>query len=418
MLFLAFPSSGGAYSVLSHEAIIDAVWSTHIRPLLQRRFPDATPDELRKAHAYAYGGAIIQDMGYYPYGSKFFSDLTHYVRSGDFIEALLRNAQDINEYAFAIGSMSHYSADNDGHRLAVNRAVPLLYPELKKKYGDVVTYEDRPLAHVKTEFAFDVLEVAKERYAPDAYHDFIGFEVAQPLLDRAFEATYGLELGKVLEHESKAIGSYRHDVSKVIPEATKVAWQIKQSDIQRDLPGMTRKRFLYNLSRSSYEKGWGKDYQRPSVGDKVLAFLFRLIPKIGPLKVLTFRTPTPEAEKMFEASFNAALDRYRGLLTNLGSGAVELPNDNFDVGARTAPGEYHLSDDTYAELLHRLAEQNFSGMTPELRAEIERFYADPASPNASKRNPRRWSRIQSELDRLKSAPAPSSAANKYCAHCP
>ena len=405
MLFLALPTSGDAYSVLSHEAIIDAVWVTHIQPLLQKRFPNATADELRRAHAYAYGGAIIQDMGYYPYGSKFFSDLTHYVRSGDFIEGLLRNARDINEYAFAVGSMSHYAADNEGHRLAVNSVVPLLYPELKKKYGNVVTFEDHPLAHVKTEFAFDVLEVAKERYAPDAYHDFIGFEVAQPLLDRTFEETYGLELDVVLQNENKAIGSYRHDVSKVIPKATKVAWQIKQSDIQRDLPGMTRNRFLYNLSRSSYEKGWGKDYRRPSIGDKFLAFLIRLIPKIGPLKILAFRTPTPEAEKMFEASFNATLDRYRSLLTDLGTGKVELPNDNFDVGVRTALGEYHLSDDTYAEILHRLAEQNFSRTTPELRAEIERFYAGPASPNASKRNPRRSSRIKSELNRLKSAPS-------------
>ncbi len=408
ILFLALPISGDAYSVLSHEAIIDAVWVTHIQPLLQKRFPNATPDELRQAHAYAYGGAIIQDMGYYPYGSKFFSDLTHYVRSGDFIEALLRDAQDINEYAFAVGSMSHYAADNDGHRLAVNRVVPLLYPELKKKYGDMVTFEDHPLAHVKTEFGFDVLEVAKERYAPDAYHDFIGFEVAQSLLDRAFEETYGLELGVVLKHENKAVGSYRHDISKVIPKATKIAWRVKQSDIQRDLPGMTRNQFLYNLSRASYEKGWGKDYRRPSFGEKVLAFFFRLIPKIGPLKILTFRTPTPETEKMFEASFNVTLDRYRSFLTDLGAGKVALPNDNLDVGARTAPGEYHLSDDTYAELLHRLAEHNFSGVTPELRDEIERFYAAPASPNASKRNPRRWSRVRHELNQLKSAAHPYS----------
>jgi len=329
--------------------------------------------------------------------------LTHYVRSGDFIEALLGDSQDINEYTFAIGSMSHYAADNDGHRLAVNRVVPLLYPELKKKYGDVLTFEDNPLAHVKTEFGFDVLEVAKERYAPDAYHDFIGFEVAQPLLDKAFEKTYGLELSTVLEHETKAIGSYRHNISKVIPKATKVAWQVKQNDIQKDLPGITRNRFLYNLSRASYEKHWGKDYRKPNFGETLLAFLFRLIPKIGPLKILTFRTPTPETEKMFEASFNATLDRYRSLLTELDSGKVVLPNDNLDVGAKTAPGEYRLNDDTYAELLHRLAERNFSGVPPDLRTEIEHFYADPASPNATKRNSRRWSRVQHELARLKSA---------------
>jgi hypothetical protein len=413
ILFLAFPRSGDAYSVLTHEAIVDAVWATHIRPLLQKRFPHATHDELHQAHAYAYGGSIIQDLGYYPHGSKFFSDLAHYVRSGDFIEALLRDSQDINEYAFALGAMAHWAADNDGHRLAVNRAVPLLYPELRKKYGDVVTFEDNPVAHVKTEFGFDVLEVAKGRFAPDAYHDFIGFEVAQSLLDRAFKETYGVELSTILNDETRAIGSYRHSVSAVIPKATKVAWQLKKDDIQKDLPGITRDRFLYNLSRASYEKRWGKNYRKPNAGEKVFAFFFLLIPKIGPLKILTFRTPTPETEKMFEGSFNATLDRYRSLLTDLGAaGTVTLPNNNFDVGARTAPGDYRLNDDTYAELLHHLTEHNFSGLTPELRTEIERFYADPNSPNATKRDPRRWSRVQRELAQMRSAaPASSNMSN-------
>lgn len=406
---LACPTPSDAYSVLTHEAIIDAVWATDIRPLLLKRFPTATHAELHQAHAYAYGGAIIQDLGYYPHGNKFFSDLAHYIRSGDFIEALLRDSKDINEYAFALGAMAHWAADIDGHRMAVNRAVPVLYPELKKKYGDVVTFEDNPVAHVKTEFGFDVLEVAKGRFAPDAYHDFIGFEVAQPLLNRAFEETYGVKLSTVLSDENNAIGSYRRSVSRTIPKASKVAWELKKDDIQKDLPGMTRDRFLYNLSRASYEKRWGKNYRRPNAGEKVLAFFFRLIPKIGPLKILTFRTPTPETEKMFEASFNATLDRYRSLLTDMEAGNVALPNDNFDIGARTAPGEYRLNDYAYAELLHRLAEDNFSGLTPDLRTDIERFYADPAAPNATKQHPGRWSRVLGELTQMKSARAKTMA---------
>ena len=406
--FLVLPIPSHAYSVLSHEAIIDTVWLTNIVPLLKQQFPNATPDELREAHAYAYGGAIIQDMGYYPYGSHFFSDLTHYVRCGDFIDALLRDAQDINEYAFALGAMSHYFADNEGHSIAVNHVVPILYPKLEKKYGSDVTYEDDAVAHVKSEFGFDVLEVAKGRYATDAYRDFIGFAVAQPLLDRAFQDTYGLQLSAVLDSEPKALGSYRHDVSKLIPEATRVAWQIKKKDIRHDLPGITRKKFLYNLSRASYEKNWGKDYSRPDFDEKLLAFLFKLIPKIGPLKILTFRTPTPETQKLFEASFNTVLDRYRSELSQIRAGAVSLPNDNLDVGRPTPPGEYHLADDTYAEVLHRLAEQNFAGATPELRADIEHFYANLSAPYATKRNSKRWSRVEQDLARLKSYPAPLS----------
>src|SRR6201981_2173714 len=180
ILVLSWPANCAAYSVLSREAIIDSAWDTNIKPILLKRFPHATPDELREAHGYAYGGAIIQDLGYYPHGSIFFSDLTHYVRSGDFVLALLRDSSDANEYAFALGALSHYAADNDGHSLGTNRAVPILYPKLEKKYGDVVTYEQDPLAHVKTEFGFDGLEVARQRYAPDSYHDFIGFGVGRP----------------------------------------------------------------------------------------------------------------------------------------------------------------------------------------------------------------------------------------------
>src|ERR1700739_561060 len=351
---LVYTAPANAYSVLTHEAIIDAVWGTHIRPLLLKRFPDSSHEELLKAHAYAYGGAIIQDMGYYPSGNKFFSDLTHYFRSGDFILSLLHNAQDLNEYAFAVGAMAHYAADNSGHRLATNLAVPMLYPELKKKYGQVVTYEDNPLAHVKTEFAFDVLQVAKGHYAPDSYHTFVGFEVAVPLLEKAFLETYGIDLKSVFENEQRATSSYRHTVSTLIPKATRVAWDLKKDDIQRDSPGITREKFLFNLSRSSYERKWGKDYQRPTPGEKFLAFLIRILPKIGPLKILTFRTPTPEAEKLFENSFNVTLDHYRSLLTDLSKERLALRNENFDVGEVTARGKYKLNDATCAELLSRL----------------------------------------------------------------
>src|ERR1700736_4788806 len=205
-LSLGWLAQSAAYAVLSHEAIIDSVCDTNIRPLLLKRFPQATQEEIKEAHGYAYGGAIIQDMGYYPHGSFFFSDLAHYVRSGDFILALLRDAKDLNGYAFALGALSHYAADNDGHGIATNRAVPILYPELKKKYGPVVTYEQNPLAHLKAEFGFDVLEVARQHYAPDSYHDFIGFEVAAPLLEEAFQETYGLDLKSVLNDEDKVLG--------------------------------------------------------------------------------------------------------------------------------------------------------------------------------------------------------------------
>ena len=418
VLAVGYPSQTKAYAVLAHEAIVDSVWSTNIRPLLVKRFPGATPEEIKEAHGYAYGGAIIQDMGYYPHGSFFFSDLTHYVRSGDFVLALIRDSRDINGFAFALGALAHYAADNDGHPIGTNRAVPLLYPKLKKKYGDSVTYEEDKLAHVKTEFGFDVLEVAHGRYAPDSYHDFIGFGVSAPLLEQAFQETYGLDLKTVLGNEEKVIGSYRHDVSQLLPKATRVAWSLKKDDIMKDQPGMTKRKFLYNLSRASYQKNWGQQYEPPTFGEKVLAFLFRILPKFGPLKVLQLKTPTPETERMFEASFNATLDRYRKLLSDAGSDRLQLSNDNFDTGEITGPGKYRLNDETHAKLLDALAKQDFRGASPEVQGELLEFFAHPDAPYATKRKPKDWAKVQAELERLKSAASPALTTAAPCPSCP
>jgi Zinc dependent phospholipase C len=402
-LCLGRPNEIAAYAVLAHEAIIDSAWDTNIRPLLLKRFPGATAEELKEAHGYAYGGAIIQDMGYYPHGSFFFSDLTHYVRSGDFVLALLRDSEDLNGYAFALGSLAHYAADNLGHPVGTNRAVPLLYPKLKKKYGDSVTYEQDRLAHVKTEFGFDVLEVAHGRYAPDSYHDFIGFGVLVPLLEQAFQETYGLDLKHVLSDEDKVLGSYRHAVSQLLPKATRIAWSLKKDEILKDQPSMTRKKFLYNLSRASYQKNWGNNYHPPTFWERFLGFLTRLLPKIGPLRVLQLKTPTPATERLLESSFNATLDRYRQLLNQVGTTQLDLPNENFDTGEISGPGKYRLNDETHAKLLDALAKQNFSGASPAVRAELVEFFGHPDAPYATKRKPKDWAKVQAELEQLKKA---------------
>ncbi len=205
---------GWAYSLLTHEELVDMVWKDQIEPLLLKRFPAANPAQLRQAHAYAYGGCLIQDIGYYPFGNEFFSDLTHYVRTGDFITNLIRESADLDQYTFALGALAHYSADNSGHPL-VNRAVALAFPKLRAKYGEVVTYEDAPRAHIQTEFGFDMTQVAKNRYTSDQYHDRIGFQISRPLLERAFLKTYGLHLEEVLSDVDLAIGTFRQQ-SRII----------------------------------------------------------------------------------------------------------------------------------------------------------------------------------------------------------
>ena len=408
---LGWPPESAAYSVMSHQAIIDAAWENDLKPALRKRFPRATEEELDEGQAYAYGGAIIQDLGYYPYGNPFFSDLTHYVRSADFILAMLRDAQDVNEYAFALGAMAHYAADNNGHKIGTNRAVPILYPKLRKKYGDSVSYEEDKLAHIKTEFGFDVLQVAKQRYAPESYHDFIGFEVSRRVLEEAFEETYGLDLKKVLVNEDRALNSYRHAVSNLLPRATRIAWHLKRDKIQKDEPGITKRKFLYNLKRAKYEQEWGKDYQGPTMGDKFLAFLYKILPKFGPLKVLQFKTPTPETELMFEASFNDTLDQYRKLLRQQQeTQQPALTNGNFDLGTTSAPGEYQLSDSTHATLLDKLADQNFAGMTPEIRRELLEFFGRADTPFKLKKDKKAWAKLQTELEALRKLATPETVA--------
>jgi hypothetical protein len=402
LLLFAWPIDAAAYAVLGHEAIVDSAWDSDIRPLLIQRFPGATSEELKRAHAYAYGGAIIQDMGYYPHGNFLFSDLTHYVRSGDFVVALIRDSKDLNGYAFALGALAHYASDNEGHPIGTNRAVPLLYSKLGKKYGDSVTYEEDKLAHIRTEFGFDVLEVAKGRYASESYHDFIGFEVSAPVLEQAFQETYGLNLKDLLPDEDKSLGSYRHAVSQLIPKATRIAWSLKKDEIMKDQPGTTRKKFLYNLSRSSYEKDWGKDYQSPTTGDKILAFFIRILPKIGPLRVLQLKT-TPATERLFEASFNTSLDRYKQFLRQIAAGQPTLPNYNFDTGDVTGPGRYGLNDEAQAKLLDELAKHNFNGASPEIRTELLEFFGHPDAPYTVKRKTKDWAKVQADLEQLKNA---------------
>jgi Zinc dependent phospholipase C len=414
ILLLAAPPPGGAYSVLAHEAIVDSAWEEAIKPLLLERFPQATPAELKIAHGYAYGGCVIQDMGYYPFGNKFFSDLVHYVRSGDFVAALLRDSQDLNEYAFALGALAHYAADNEGHRSGTNLAVPLLYPKLRRKYGNIVTYDEDPLAHLKTEFGFDVLQVAKGRYASDAYRDRIGFQVSKDLLARAFQETYSLDLDSVLSNYDLAIASYRRGVSQLIPEATKIAWQTKRAEIQQGTPGITRTAFLYRVSRSSYERQWPGKYEKPGFGTRLLGFLLRLIPKIGPFRDLAFKIPTPDAEKLFVASFSNALQNYGQLAKQqASSGEADLVNDNIDTGTVTGPGEYPLADKTYADLLDRLQKHGFASVSPAVREMLLAYYGDLNAPFATKKDKKDWAKVVRNLNQLKQSHATGDpAANR------
>jgi hypothetical protein len=422
LLLLSFSTSFSyGYSVLTHEAIVDSLWDAPIQKILLKRFPAATPDDLEEAHAYAYGGCIIQDMGYYPFSSKLFSDLTHYVRTGDFVLSLIAESQDLDEYAFALGALAHYAADITGHGQAVNVSVPVLYPELRSRFGSIVTYWDNPLSHIRTEFGFDVLQVAEGRYASDKYRKFIGFKVEKPLLARAVMDTYGLDMKDLFGgREDLALGTYRYTTSSVIPEMTRLAWELRSETIVKEAPGTTKQKFLFNLSRSSYEKDWGREYKRPGIRARLLATVLRVMPKSGPFKGLKFRAPDQQVEAMFMKSFNNTIDQYRSMLVSESTDNLELPNRDLDTGDLTVAGKYLGADLAYDKLLGKLADKKFEGVSAQLRDNILAYYdarKPPVSLPAKKGSERLsekalakaesdWTKVIAEVEQLRQVQVP------------
>jgi zinc dependent phospholipase C len=411
LIVLMCHTSSSGYSVLTHEEIVDLLWADEIQPLLLKRFPGLSEDQIREAHAYAYGGAVIQDLGYYPFGSREFSNLVHYVRSGDFVRELLLESRDVNEYAFALGALSHYASDIAGHP-AVNQSVAIQYPKLRAKFGKSVRFAQGKTAHLKTEFGFDTVQVAKNRYASQQYHDFIGFQVSKSLLERAFPVVYGVELKNVLTHEDLAVGSYRFAISRLIPHMTEVALQTHKKELMRETPNFAKRKFLYRLSRSDYERQWGKDYVKPGLGTRILSTLLRYMPKIGPFKGFAFNNPTPKTEDLYIKSINATVDQYRAFLEEVRADRLVLPNCDLDSGQATKAAEYSLTDDTYAKLLGQLSGRRFDQTKPELRANILDFYSDLSAPIETKKDQVRWRRVLSALDQLKSAtPVPTAVGS-------
>ena len=380
--------------------IVDVVWTDGIRPLLLKRFPNMSEDQITEAHAYAYGGSVIQDLGYYPFGSVEFSNLVHYVRSGDFVGELLVESLDANEYAFSLGALSHYAADIAGHP-AVNAAVAIEYPKLAAKFGRSVRFAQGKKAHLKTEFGFDMVQVAKNRYASEHYHDFIGFKVSKDLLERVFPVVYGVELKDVLPRLDLTIASYRFSVARLIPELTQIALQTHKKEMLSETPSLAKEKFLYRLSRSDYEKEWGKEYRKPGIASRIMATAMRYMPKIGPFAAMAFKSPTPATEEMYFKSINTTVDQYRVYLEALRSNSLVLPNSDLDDGKLTRAAEYSLTDDAYAKLLVRQSEQKFAMTTARLRSNILNFYADLSVPIETKSDSVRWQSVLTALGQLK-----------------
>jgi len=397
-----------AYSFLTHETLIDIAWNSSIRPVLLAEYPQATPAELVEARAYAYGGATIQDAGYYPFGHEFFSNLTHYVRTGDFVTNLIRDSRNMNELAFALGAMSHLVGDSDGHRYAVNVSVPQEFPSLAARYGPVVTYEEDPHAHVRTEFAFDVDQLSHGRFAPSGYLRHVGFKVPLRLLNQAFYDTYGIRLHSVLGEEFGAIRSYRWSVRQLLPRVGYAEVLLHRHEFPPDPDTAAFREFAQRLQTADRENRW-EAYRKhkPSILTRVVAVLIFITPKVGGLSDLSIRGPEPDTEADYVASVNRATADYAKLLAEVkeqGPKKFDVPDVDLDTGYPTRPGTYRLTDETYAKLLERVTRDS-ARPPPGLRQNILAFYAAPHAPIATRRHPRQWKKVRAELAMLRAMPA-------------
>jgi len=397
---LLHPLRSPPYSVQTHQELIDLAWKQSIRPILLKHFPTLTEAQLQEAHAYSYGGCAIQDFGYYPFGNKFFSDLTHYVRSGDFVLSLLHNAQTPNEVAFAVGSLSHYIGDAIGHSAAVNLSVPIEFPKLEKRYGSTINYAEDPHAHVQTEFAFDINQLSKLRFAPSAYTKFVGLEVPTDLLRKAFFETYGLRLPDIIGTRQTSLRIYRYAVRRFLPNIARAETILHKKNFPADVSTPDFDLFTKDLLQASADNNWEAYRKRPGVRSHLYAGFIFILPKIGSLQMLAIKGPNEHTEDLYIKSVNRSIAGLRRVLTNFDTIDSYISNRDLDTGLVVKPGGYRLADQTYAKLLAMITEHPNNVVPLQLQHDLTDYYADPAAPIFTKKDPQKWAQVQANLKTL------------------
>ena len=396
LVLLTIPQPTHAYSVLTHEQIIDLAWADSIQPILLGRYPNLTEAQLREARAYAYGGCVIQDLGYYPMGKPLFSDLLHYVRTGDFIRALFRDAKSPDDVAFAIGALSHYLGDTIGHAESINLAVGTEFPALAAKYGPNVNFAEGEHQHVRAEFAFDINEIAKHRLAPEAYLNHIGFAIPVPLLTRAFYDTYGLDLAKVLGHQRPTLQGYRYSVRTLLPRVAYAETLLYRKRLPPDTPSPALNQLNWQIATLATQDQWDSYRSNAGLGTHLLAGFIFILPKVGSLSDLSLRGPTPATEQDYVNSLVHTVDVFRQMLAHA-STTSGITNLDLDTGDAIRPGTYRLCDETYANLLHQIALAPATPIPFGLKRDLLAYFNDPKKAIYLQRNPKMFARMQAEL---------------------
>ena len=405
LVFLVGARSAGAYSVLTHEELIDLTWRDSIRPLLLERYPGLTDVQLREAKANAYGGCVIQDLGYYPFGNALFSDLLHYVRTGDFIRALFRDAKNANETAFAIGALSHYYGDTLGHPEAINVAVGKEFPELAAKYGPNVNYAEGPHQHVRAEFAFDIDGIVQHRMAPERYLDHVGFEVPVQLLGKAFYETYGLHLNDFFGTHRPTMRGYSYSVRSFLPRVAYAETLLYRKRMPSDVSTPELDELKQQIAALSAAEHWERYRSHPGFGTHLLAGLIFILPKVSVLSDLKLRAPSQSAEQDYVKSLLGSASVFRETLAHAASSG-SIPNKDLDTGDMVYPGTYPLEDYAYADLLHWMTRNPASPIPFGIKRDLLAYFSDLSKVKylQGEKNTQRLAQVQSDLPILSTIP--------------
>ena len=197
-------------------------------------------------------------------------------------------------------------------------------------------------------------------------------------------------------------------MAKVIPEMTQVALATHKPEIGREYPDAAKKEFLYHLSRADYEREFSSRYRHPGIFARILGFFIKLVP-FGPAKILGYRNPTPLTEDYYFRSMDRVLAQYHRLIEQANAANRDFPNLNLDTGYPTRKGEYALADQTYADLVQRLARDHFVHLTPAVQRNILAYFAGGEPANGSLK-PSAWRKTAMALLQLRSAHAGAPAA--------
>jgi|SRR5580693_1014697 hypothetical protein len=185
-----------------------------------------------------------------------------------------------------------------------------------------------------------------------------------------------------MHNEDLAIGTFRHAISKLIPDMTRVALISRRKEIVRDTPNFNEREFLHHLSRAQYQKEWGNGYRKPGFGIRLLALFLKIVPKVGSFKAMAFKIPTTQTEDMYIKSVNKTVDDYGALLRQQKQAQLRLADMDFDTAVRLALENirWRIRPMPICWMIC------FDLVTSRLRQNILSFYADPSVPIATKKN--------------------------------